>query len=159
MMNAEYRRRSKLLVAALCLAELTLSLACSKKADYWQTVEITSNNSIKITINPWDDPSEVIIKSWHGADPSVQVKTVDTIKVVFKRETRDSIADIVKDLIEHPVQTDRFCTDYVGNLELKRVHGQVTQNIRYASICDWSTLSPETETLHAILKRHIKEIR
>ncbi len=83
---------------------------------------------------------------------------IDTIKVFFTEAEKDTIYSLVNDLIIHPIETKKHCTEFIGHIELNVNYGSFEQSGEYSSICDWTTLSDKTKHLHNILKRRVKKI-
>jgi len=131
-------------------------------ASPWSVLRIVSEEDTYITINNDDDTSMVNIYhrgSFFAPLPKNAKVKVDTFKVYFNKAEKDTLCSLVKELIQHPAKTNKFCTEYVGNLDLIIVYGeQFTQQGEYSSVCDWTILSDKTKHLHDLLRRRMKNI-
>ncbi|RYU92156.1 hypothetical protein EWM62_01570 [Mucilaginibacter terrigena] len=126
----------------------------------WQRLTIVDEKDVGYFIQNNTDPGYVIV--YHrGSFFAPQKKTFkqDTLRVNFTNAENDTLAYIMKDLIVHPVKTEKFCTDFVGSLNLKINYGQYELSGRYSSVCDWSQLSDKTRQLKAILNRKFAEAK
>ena len=85
-------------------------------------------------------------------------KDIKTFNVYFTPAEKDSIYKLTRDLINHPANRKRKCTEYVGQLELYIDYGQFTLSGNYTSVCDWTTLSIKTQQLYGLLKKRIKGV-
>jgi hypothetical protein len=154
-----------------CISLLTLFLligiGCKQAvnqivANPWSVLRIISEEDTQITINNDDDTSMVNVYhrgSFFAPLPKGTKVKVDTFKVYFTKTEKDTIFSLVEDLILHPAKTNKFCTEYVGSLDLIIVYGeQFKQRGEYSSVCDWNILSDKTKRLHDILRRRIKSI-
>jgi len=144
-----------------------LTMGCKqqvKRVDAWSwsKLDIISEEDTQITINNDDDTS--VIRVFHRGSffsplPKNKKIKVDTIKVFFTRAEKGTIFSLVNDLILYPASTSKFCTDYVGDLQLVIDYGNQFKQIGvYASVCNWNLLSDKTRRLHNILRRKIKKL-
>jgi|GEM_PF-2285608 len=128
----------------------------------WSVLRIISEEDTQITINNDDDTSMVNVYhrgSFFAPLPKNKKIKIDTFKAYFTKAEKDTIFSLVKDLIQQPAKTSKFCTDYVGSLDLMIVYGeQFKQRGEYSSVCDWNVLSDKTKQLHDILRRRIKNV-
>jgi hypothetical protein len=146
---------------------LSVSVGCKQVVDQrvvnpWSVLRIISEEDTQITINNNEDTSMVNVYhrgSFFAPLPKNTKVKIDTFKAYFTKAEKDTIFSLVEDLIQHPAKTNKFCTDYVGSLDLVIVYGeQFKQRGEYSSVCDWNTLSAKTIQLHGILKRKMKKI-
>lgn len=146
---------------------LVLCVGCKQHVEevslqQWSELTIFSEHDIQITID--NDTDTSVVKVYHIGSffaplPKGSKIKVDTIKVFFTRNEKDSIFSLVNNLIIHPTKTKGFCTEYVGSLELVIDYGnQFKQMAKYSSVCNWNLLSDKTRQLHDILKSRIKGI-
>ncbi|MDB5147511.1 MAG: hypothetical protein JWQ57_1531 [Mucilaginibacter sp.] len=121
----------------------------------WSTLVIVSEHRTIITILNGGDTS--VVETRHiGSIFTKRPKKVlkDTIKVNFTETERDSLFNLSKEIVLHPVLNTRHCTDFVGDLDIYIYYGNdISQTISYSNVCDWNTLSDKTLKLHDLLKK------
>ena len=84
------------------------------------------------------------------------------MKTYFTPAEKDTIFNLVEDIISKPISNHKTCTDFLGDIELTvyyrsfREPGSCKQSIAYSGVCNWDTLSIKTKQLSALLKRKIK---
>jgi hypothetical protein len=151
-----------LLVLFLLVATACKQVVNQTAANPWSTLAILSEENTQIIINNNDDTSMVNVYhrgSFFAPLPKNAKVKVDTFKVYFTKAEKDTLFSLVKDLILHPAKTNKFCTEYIGSLNLVIVYGeQFKQRGEYSSVCDWNVLSDKTKQLHDILRRRIKNV-
>src|SRR6185437_616879 len=138
----------------LFLSVLMVNIGCKQKTHSltplaWSTITIVSEYSTVITINNENDTSMVDIAhtgSFFSPLPKNTKVKVDTIKAYFTVAEKDTLFSLVKQLITEPVNTNKFCTEYVGSLELIIDYGRQFKQIgMYSSVCNWNVLSDTTK--------------
>jgi len=148
---------------------LLVSSSCKQKAvsdthnRSWTSLTIDEeDHRTVITINNQDDTSDVKLNDF-GSFFIVYHKTkIDSLKAYFTRAEKDTIFNLVEDIISKPVNTHKACTDFVGDIELTvyfdsyKTPGSSKQSIAYSGVCNWDTLSTQTRQLSNLLKRKIK---
>jgi len=129
----------------------------------WSTVTVLSEENTCIKIDNYDDSSTVEYH-YHGTIfiPKPKKTKIDTLRIYFTMAEKDSLFNIIKDIISNPVKPKRECLDFVGDLKLSIYYGgykepgSYSQSAEYSGVCDWDSLSDKTIQLHRILKRKIK---
>lgn len=76
-------------------------------------------------------------------------------QIRFSKPEKDSIAIYVQQIISNPVQINKYCTDYVGNLRLKMSNATASYIASYNSVCKVDTISNDTRKLFKILNSKI----
>lgn len=84
-----------------------------------------------------------------------ELVNVERKQIIFSDSEKDSISYYVQRIISNPIQVDRFCTDYVGNLKLKISNSNSTFTVNYESVCRVNTISDDTKKLYEILNKKI----
>jgi hypothetical protein len=127
--------------------------------DSWSTLTIVSEHRTVITFVNNNDTS--IVKIHHIGSiftPRPKKIIIDTIKAYFTKAEKDTLFNLAKEIVSHPVVNTRHCTDFVGDLDIFINYGDVRQQINYAGVCDWNTLSDRTMQLHNLLRKRIKNV-
>jgi hypothetical protein len=124
----------------------------------WDSLKIVSEDNTVIIINNLNDST--FVKSYSSGsifvDKPVKVK-VDTLKTYFTMSEKDTLFNIIKDIVSTPPKPKQTCTDFVGDLKLVVYYSNsYNQSVEYSGVCDWGSLSDKTTELHKILKRKIK---
>jgi hypothetical protein len=141
----------------------------SEKADKdvrsktWRTIFFDFGGK-ELTV--YNDGDSLVLKSWTYKD-SVTEKGKVWIPVDFKTKTellsladKDSVYFWTTKINWPPVMPVKFCTDYVGRLTVKVQFGErVSQTSEFHSICEWETMSKETENLHGLFSRKFPELK
>lgn len=78
----------------------------------------------------------------------------ETLK--FTEAEKDSIASYVLNIINNPVEKNRFCTDYAGKLNVKIGNWTSSFSASYKSVCKIDTISESTLSLYELLNTKIK---
>jgi hypothetical protein len=145
---------------------ILLFLGChrAEKKDVadWQKLTLISERNTYIRIENGTDTSIVNvyhIGSFFNPLPKGAKVKVDTFKVYFTKDEKDTIFSLTRDLIVNPINAHHFCTEYVGSLQLYiYFNEQLEQRVFYSSVCDWTRLSDKTIRLHNILRNRIKNV-
>ena len=127
--------------------------------DSWSTLTIVSEHSVVIKIV--NDSDTTIIETHNrGSIFTAKPKKViiDTAKAYFTKAEKDTIFNLAREIVSHPVTNSRYCTDFVGDLDIFISYGDVRQSINYSGICDWNTLSEKSLKLHNLLRRIAKNV-
>ena len=133
------------------------------RSKIWQTI-IFDFGGKELTV--YNDGDSLVLKSWNYKD-SVTEKGKVWIPVDFKTKTervnpadKDSIYFWTTKINWPPVMPVKFCTDYVGRLTVKIQFGErVFQTSEFHSICEWETMSKETEELHRLFSGKFPELK
>jgi hypothetical protein len=131
------------------------------KIEDWGYLRITLDHHRSINFINHDPSDSTIVKTYSSGSFFAPVKNVKikTEQFAFTQSEKDSIYSLVKEMVVHPITPKKFCTDFVGRIEINIVYNeQVTQSCIYTSVCDWTTLSDKTLRLHAILQKRIKDL-
>lgn len=128
----------------------------------WRKVTILSEGSTEIVLNNDTDSTEVKYYDFRTIfTPHRKLKN-DSLTTYFTKKEKDSIFRLSQQIISNPVESKAGCSEFVGELSITidfkalGVLGSFEQSIKYTSVCEWDTLSPQTRALHGILKRKIK---
>ena len=151
------------------IAVLLISLSCKQKAANtnvnhdWTSLTINEeDHRIVITINNQDDTSDIKLNDFGSFFTGYHKTKVDSLKTYFTPAEKDTIFNLVEDIISKPVRPKCRCTDFVGDIDLTIYYGRYNemgsykQSISYNSICRWDTLSTQTRQLNTLLTRKIK---
>lgn len=76
---------------------------------------------------------------------------------MLTKSEKDSVVRWARAIVATPVTPQKNCTDYVGSLEVEIGMGQVVQQCRYSSICQWHTLSPDTQEIEKLLSKKFRK--
>lgn len=74
----------------------------------------------------------------------------------ISEQEKDSIFACVYDIVINPVYTEQYATCYAGNISIGFSSGNTTLICKYNSVGNWSTISPSTQKLYALLKEKTK---
>jgi len=152
----------------LALSLVLIVIGCKPHVEHaapsmWSTLTIVSDENEVITIDNYDDTSTV--KYYHTGTiftPKPLKIKVDTLKTYFTMPEKDTLYNLVENIISTPITTKDQCVDFVGDLELTvdygrfKEPGSFRQSASYSGVCNWDSLSDKTIELHRILKRKIK---
>ena len=142
---------------------LVFFLSCDEKKELpedWIAININLENQRISLINKTDS---LYFKKWDYKDTiennSRVRKAVDFEREngIVTKEEKNKIFKLVYTLITDPITPKNICTDYVGSLRLTIEYSeQMSQSSSYSSICEWSTLSPETQELQKLFEQKLK---
>ena len=128
----------------------------------WTSMTITLDDHEVISINNQNDSSLVKWYNNGGFFTGWHKLKMDSLKVFFNNDERDTIFKLTKHLISEPVNKNYgSCTDYLGDIKLiidygnYKGPGSYRQSAEYSGVCEWESLSKETEILSSLLKRRI----
>jgi hypothetical protein len=148
---------------------LLISLSCKQKTidsnvnRDWTSLTIDEeDHRTVITINNQNDTSDVRLNDYGSIFTGSHKAKVDSLKTYFTHAEKDTIFNLLEDIISKPVSNHKACTDFVGDIELTIYYdgynqpGSCKQSIAYSGVCNWDSVSVKTEQLSALLKRKIK---
>lgn len=132
-----------------------------KESKNWSAIRISFGNQ---DLTVYQQSDSIVFTKWDDRDSL----TNHNIRIPINHQKeeaqispseKDSIFKWTSKLINHPITPSNFCTDYVGSLRLSlEITNQVKQSCIYSSICEWETLSYETESLKKLLKQKLRTI-
>lgn len=120
-----------------------------KETIQWHKIEISTGNQIVTIYENLDTASfqnaiykRISKKAFMG---KYKLNKIEHTNFKMNRAERDSIYSFVIKTITKPYFPEILCTDYVGNVSIKLSTSNTTLSCDYNSVCDWSTVSPETQ--------------
>jgi hypothetical protein len=140
-------------------------LSCSdknmnKSQNQWDKIAMKMDLQL---IEIFNETDTIISTTWKLKDSVVAIGEVWHLRTDIKKEKiyvektkRDSIHDIVMNMITNPVFTDIFASCYVGNIIISVKSNNTELNCRYSSVGDWTNISEDTKELYRILQKKIK---
>jgi hypothetical protein len=159
------------LKALVFLFLFSASCKQSKKPDNmpagtsWTRIVILSENRTEVTINNDDDSTKVKFYNYGTFFTGYHKLKVDSTKIFFKSNEKDSLFRWAKTIASDAVESNRRCTDFVGELRIIIDYGSFgspgtfEQSIKYTGVCDWGALSPAAGKLHNFIGKRIKSWR
>ena len=130
----------------------------------WSVLTIRLENYEEITINNIDDTSIVKFYDKGTFFGGYHKLRIDSVKSYFTMAEKDTLYQLVEEIIAKPINPKRRCTDFVGELSLVVDYGKFQepgsyrQCADYSGICNIDSLSDGTSHLNRILERKIKKV-
>ena len=140
----------------------TILISCQKKKrneitkeKSWEYIELATRSQ-RITVYKFEDTASVekeIYKKVGGEFISAVYKLEKIERKNFKinKTERDSLYNFVFKLLTKPTFTDKAATDYAGYIKIKLKDRNTTLMCEYQSVGEWSTISPETKKIYALI--------
>jgi len=148
-------------IKLILLLLLILSTSCKKKEVTpnfnWSDISIRNSHEEIIIYKELDTASFIkpIYETINHNDFNTKRIGTERKQIKFSNSEKDSIAIYVQQIIRNPIETDLFCTDYVGNLHVTIRNFNSSFSAHYTSVCQVDTLSAETRKLFKILNSKI----
>ncbi|BAU53929.1 hypothetical protein [Mucilaginibacter gotjawali] len=130
----------------------------------WSVLTIRLENYEEITINNIDDTSKVKFYDKGTFLGGYHKLRVDSVKSYFTMAEKDTLYQLVEEIIAKPINPKHRCTDFVGELSLVVDYGKFLepgsyrQSAHYSGICNVDSLSDAASHLNKILERKIKKV-
>jgi len=121
----------------------------------WNSLTIISENRVQWVVSNNPDSSIIYDHNFGSFFTGYHKDKVDTFKVMLSQAERDSLITAAEDIISNPVQTQRRCTDFVGDLSITISYGSYSRSIKYEGICDWDSISTSTNKLSKIFREKV----
>ena len=143
------------------LFHLLILTSCNKKETSskfdWTDISIRNSYEEIIVYKDLDTASFIkpIYENIDGNIFAMKLIRVDRKRIKFTQSEKDSIAHYVLQIIKNPVELNIYCTDYVGNLNVKISNSNLALSANYKSVCQVDTISAETKKLFKLLNSRI----
>jgi hypothetical protein len=139
--------------------KLMMSVVCAIAAGCGIRKNDIDNNKIPASweaiLITTDDQRFIVLANEDLVIPQRYQGTPQIISSLTKTE-EDSLLRWTYRLITRPIKPENFCTDYVGSLTVEIIiTDQIAQQCQYSSVCEWSTLSRETQEMKKLLSQKL----
>lgn len=143
---------------------LIFIISCSEKVENisdknfyqnWENLEIKTDRQT-ITISKLSDSVEyeniIYTKSFYEIPPQYKIQKVQKYKIYLTNAEKDSLAKYIYESVTDPKFTNKFATEYVGNVKLKFSKENMDLICEYKSVGDWTEVSENTRKIYKLIK-------
>ena len=133
-----------------------------KKDNEYQWKQINIQNSIQeLIIYKNEDTATYLKPLWkHLSGEFINAKYehigTEHKTVKFSKSEKDSLEKYVLKSIQNPINTEKFCTDYLGKISLTAFNENSKISVSYNSICEFDSLSPDFTKLYNIINSKVE---
>lgn len=125
--------------------------------DIWYELELKVRDQKIIIYNDADTATLVNYRykliSKEAFMGTYELEKVEHSTITLEKNERDSLFTYAQSVVKNAVQTNIFCTDYVGNIDLILSNKNSYITYKYRSVCDWSEVSPELMKIYTLLSK------
>ncbi len=131
---------------------LIFNISCEKKLEkevnkkyMYNTISIDDRN-LSIRIYDYSDSIEFI--TWKN----INDYTTKSFKI--SKNDKKVLEENIYKIVTTPYETEIFCTDYVGKINISISNHNSKYSINLNSVCDWKTFNEETKNISKIIDRY-----
>ncbi len=126
-----------------------------KEFQIWKTLEIKTRYQTLTIFNSADSADYENVTYDDGIydiPPKYDNKKVENRKIYFSETEKDSLAKFIYSSVTTPKFTNKFVTDYVGNVKLKFSKINMSLVCEYQSVGNWNEVSENTKKIYDIIQ-------
>lgn len=156
-----FENLTKLILLSLIVLSCNNQEKQKEDSEYqWELINI-KNSKEELIIYKYEDTATYLKPIWKYISGGyidakykkigIQHKTVN-----FTKSEKDSLVEYVLKSIQNPINSQIFCTDYVGKISLTALNVNSKITVSYNSICEFDTLSPYLTKLYKLITSKIE---
>lgn len=151
-----FENLTKLILFSLIVISCNNQEKHKKNNEYqWNQINI-QNSKEELIIYKNEDSATYLKPIWkHISGEFINAKYkqigIEHKSINFTKSEKDSLAKYVLKSIQNPINSQNFCTDFVGKISLTALNDNSKVSVSYNSVCEFDSLSPNFTKLYKLI--------